>query len=262
MSVLLVLVLGVLQGLTEFLPVSSSGHLALAQLLVPGFSQPGLLLDLALHLGTVVSVLVLERERLGEVLRQRCAGRLALLLLAGTAATAVLAFPLRHLAERAFQEPAWIGAGFLLTAVLLLASAKKAPGPEGLPSLRQAVLVGLAQGVAVFPGLSRSGTTIAAALAAGVGRRWAADFSFLLAIPAIGGATLVEAAEQRHALIAQGGEFWQLCLLGALAAAGSGLLALAVVRKLVQERKLAAFAWYLLPLGALVLLGAFGGWWR
>jgi undecaprenyl-diphosphatase len=250
MSWVVALLLGVLQGLTEFLPVSSSGHLALAQMLIPGFSQPGLFFDLALHGGTLISVLALEWDRLREAWRQGYVGRLGLLLVLGTGATALLAFPLRRWAEEAFHRPGWIGVGFLLTRE-----------GEGLPSPWQAVLVGLVQGVAVFPGLSRSGSTVAAALLSGMNRRWAADFSFLLSLPAIGGALLVEGVQQRAALAREGAAFWGVAFLGALAAAASGLLALRLVRRLVHQGRLAIFALYLVPLGLLVLVGLALGWW-
>ncbi|MGC8915963.1 MAG: undecaprenyl-diphosphate phosphatase [Thermoanaerobaculum sp.] len=262
MSLVAAILLGVLQGLTEFLPVSSSGHLALAQMLIPGFSQPGLAFDLVLHLGTVVSVLALEWGRLREALRQGHAPRLAGLLLVGTAATAALAFPLRSWAEGAFSKPLAVAAGFALTAVLLVTFGRGDGGGEELPTWKQALAVGLGQGVAVFPGLSRSGTTISVALACGVNRRWAADFSFLLSIPAVAGAALVEAVREREALLAASSQWEMAALLGFVAAAGAGLAALCAVKRLVQQGRLAVFAFYLVPLAALVVVGHVLGWWR
>lgn len=261
MGLLTFLFLGLVQGLTEFLPVSSSGHLALAQLLLPGFSQPGLVFDLALHGGTLLSVLALEWERIREAWQQGYALRLAVLLGVGTAATAAVAFPLRDLAEGAFSQPGWLGCGFLVTAVLLLSSDRSSPRTQGLPSLAQAVIIGLVQGIAVFPGVSRSGSTVVAALWMGLNRRWAAEFSFLLSVPAIGGALVVEVLGQKESLSAQPGSFWLSLGLGALAAAASGLFALVLVRRLVLQGKLGAFSWYLVPLGFLLLAGAVLGWW-
>ncbi len=261
MSWLAAVLLGLVQGLTEFLPVSSSGHLALAQSLLPGFAQPGLVFDLALHGGTMLSVLVLEWPRLLESVRGGTLGRLVLLLTVGTAATAAVAFPLRGWAEAAFAKPFWVGWGFLLTALLLLLSRRCQPHGEELPRVWQALLIGLAQGVAVFPGLSRSGTTIAVALVVGMGRRWAADFSFLLSLPAIGGALLVELWSQRQALVAQVPLFWLQAGVGALVAAAAGFAALLLVRRLVREGKLAVFVPYLVGLGLLVLVAASTGRW-
>ncbi|MCS7183066.1 MAG: undecaprenyl-diphosphate phosphatase [Thermoanaerobaculum sp.] len=261
MSTVVAVMLGVLQGLTEFLPVSSSGHLALAQMLIPGFSQPGLLLDLALHVGTMVSVVALEWSRLAEALRKRYAGKLAGLLVIGTGATALVAFPLRPWAEAAFSQSLWIATGLAVSGLLLLLSRRFAPGEETPPSWRQAVVVGLAQGLAVFPGLSRSGTTISVALAAGMGRRWSADFSFLLSLPAVAGAALVEVVRQREALAAEGPSLVVPCLLGGLAAALAGLLAITLVRRLLHVGRFALFAWYLFPLCGVVVVGKFLGWW-
>lgn len=261
MSTATALLLGIVQGITEFLPVSSSGHLALAQMLIPGFSQPGLFFDVVLHVGTMVSVLVLEWGRLREAFQQGYAGRLVGLLLLGTAATAAVAFPLRSWAEAAFAKPLWVAGGFALTAVLLLVGAKSSTQRDKLPSWTQAVAVGLAQGVAVFPGLSRSGSTISVGLAVGMTRPWAADFSFLLSLPAVAGATLVEVIKEKEALMASGSQWLAPALAGGLAAAVSGLFALFVVRKLVRSGRLWLFSWYLLPLCLLVVGGFFLGWW-
>lgn len=261
MSMTTAVLLGILQGLTEFLPVSSSGHLALAQMLIPGFSQPGLFFDVMLHVGTMVSVLALEWGRVREAFRQGYAGRLVGLLFLGTAATAAVAFPLRGWAEAAFAKPLWVAAGFALTAVLLLGSSKSRSEGDRIPSWGQAVAVGLAQGVAVFPGLSRSGSTISVGLAVGVTRPWAADFSFLLSLPAVAGATLVEVIKEKDALVASGSQWLAPALAGSVAAAVTGLFALAAVRKLVHSGRLSVFAWYLLPLCLVVVGGHFMGWW-
>lgn len=245
--------LGIVQGVTEFLPVSSSGHLALAQLLLPGFRQPGLVFDVALHLGTVVSVLVLERERIVAAVRERYAWRLAMLLGGATVATAAVALPLRQPVEAAFTRPLVVAAGFVVTAVLLLVMPRLASGHD-LRSLPwgTAVIVGAVQGVAVVPGLSRSGSTIAAATMCGVDRRWAADFSFLLSVPAVLGAALVEVWSHREALAAEGNGLLWPCLVGAAVAAVTGGVAIAVVRQLVRHGRLRVFAFYLLPLAAVV----------
>lgn len=261
MSVITAALLGILQGLTEFLPVSSSGHLALAQMMIPGFSQPGLFFDVVLHVGTMLSVLVLEWGRVRDALRRGYALELFGLLLVGTAATAAVAFPLRGWAEAAFQKPLWVAGGLSLTAMLLLASSRGRNEGETLPTFGQALVVGLAQGVAVFPGLSRSGSTISVGLLAGVPRPWAADFSFLLSLPAVAGATLVEAVKEKDALVASGSQWLVPSLVGGLAAALTGLLALAAVRQLVRSARLALFAWYLVPLALLVVLGHLLGWW-
>ncbi|HHQ47995.1 MAG TPA: undecaprenyl-diphosphate phosphatase, partial [Acidobacteria bacterium] len=219
--------LGVLQGVTEFLPVSSSGHLALAQMLMPGFHQPGVLFDAMLHMGTAAAIVVFERNRLIRWLRSPVGPRMLLLLIVGTLVTAVPGLPLRHLAEAAFGRPAWVGGGLLVTGLVVLVTRFLAGGAtdEESTSWRQVAAIGLAQGLAVFPGISRSGMTIATGLGAGLERQWAARFSFLLAVPAIAGATVVELAGARGQLGSMGPGFWTACTVGAVAAGISGYFA-------------------------------------
>jgi undecaprenyl-diphosphatase len=179
--------LGVLQGLTEFLPVSSSGHLALAQMLIPGFEQPGVVFDALLHMGTALAVVCFERQRIADWVGTDTGRRLLALLALGTAATILVAFPLRQVAVAAFSLPVWVGFGLLLTGGIVATTAllPGGAGDEVSTTWRQALAIGLAQGVAVFPGLSRSGVTIASSLGVGLNRRWAARFSFLLSVPVI-----------------------------------------------------------------------------
>lgn len=255
------IVLGVVQGVTEFLPVSSDGHLALAQLLIPGFSQPGLVFDVALHLGTVVAVVALEWPRVIEALRARTAVRLGAQLALATALTAAVALPLRTFAETSYQRPLVIAAGFAATALLLLVGrgASGALGPAVTP-WRTVALVGLVQGSAVLPGLSRSGSTIPLGLACGLERRWAADFSFLLSVPAVLGAAFVEEVTHHQEVVAAAPTLWLPALLGAIVAGLTGAAALTLVRRVVQGGRLHLFALYVAPLAVAVaaagLLGA------
>ena len=190
--------LGVLQGLTEFLPVSSSGHLALAQMLIPGFEQPGVVFDATLHAGTAGAVVWFERRSILSWLGSSPGRRLLGLLVLGTIATVVVAFPLRRVAVAAFSQPLWVGFGLLLTGVIV-ATTRFLPGGSGNESTttwRQALAIGLAQGMAVFPGLSRSGVTIAASLGTGLDRGWAARFSILLSVPIIAVVTVGQIFER------------------------------------------------------------------
>lgn len=261
MSPAIAVLLGVLQGLTEFLPVSSSGHLALAQMAIPGFKQPGVVFDAMLHVGTASAIVWYERSEISRWLTTSGGRRLLGLLFAGTVATAVVAFPVRHTAESAFGRPLWVGAALVVTA-FVVAVTRWLPGggcDEAGMSWRQAMLVGLAQGVAVFPGLSRSGMTIAAALGAGLERGWAPRFSFLLGVPAILGVAVLEIADERHALAAAGLSYWTSCVVGAVAAAVAGYFALRLVIATLSSRVFYRFAWYCLPLGAVVIILAWSG---
>jgi undecaprenyl-diphosphatase len=262
MTVWQAVLLGIIQGLTEFLPVSSRGHLALAQALMPGFSQPGLVFDVALHLGTVLAILALEWQKILEVVRERYLIRLGAQLVLAMIATSVLALPLRRWAEDSIRYPLLIAAGFVVTAALLIAVRSRKGQIDGPRMTWSAsAFVGLAQGIVVLlPGMSRSGTTIAAGLGAGLQRRWAADFSFLLSVPAILGAAVVEGWSHR-AELAVARNFVVPVVAGTLTAALVGFAALVLVRRLVQQGRLHLFAFYLLPLAVLtVVLNLLGVW--
>jgi len=247
--------LGLLQGLTEFLPVSSSGHLALAQAMIPGFHQPGVVFDAMLHVGTAFAVVWAERRQLARWLTSVAGWRLIGLLVLGTAATGILGFPFRHAAESAFTHPGWVGLFLLLTGLIVLGTRFLPGGSRGETETgwRDALGVGFLQGLAVFPGLSRSGTTIAAGLGVGLDRTWAARFSFLLSVPAIAAATLLEVVGARGEVAGLGFSFWLACLLGGVTAAVSGYFALRVVIRTVTSKSFHRFAAYCLPLGAVVV---------
>ena len=260
MSFGVAVLLGVLQGLTEFLPVSSSGHLALAQMVIPGFSQPGVVFDAMLHVGTAGAVMWYERREIRRWMTSPGGRRLLGLLILGTLATAAVAFPIKNVAEAAFLRPTWVGIALIVTG-LVVALTRWLPGgsrDEVGTTWRQAVLIGLVQGMAVFPGLSRSGLTITSALGAGLDRSWAARFSFLLAIPAIAGVAVLEVFDERHALAAAGSWYWMVCLVGAVAAGFAGYFALTIVVKTLSSRVFHRFAWYCVPLGIIVVVLTWG----
>ena len=253
--------LGVLQGLTEFLPVSSSGHLALAQMLIPGFEQPGVVFDAMLHAGTACAVVWFERRTIVGWFSSSEGRRLLALLMLGTLATVVVAFPLRRIAVAAFSLPVWVGCGLVITGVVVAAT-KLIPGGssnEKTTAWKHAVAVGLAQGLAVFPGLSRSGVTIAASLGAGLDRGWAARFSFLLSVPVIAVVTIGQIVERQAEVMIAGNGFLLACVLGAVAAGLTGFFALQLVIATVSSRVFHRFAWYCVPLGLIVLVLAIGG---
>lgn len=257
--------LGAVQGATEFLPVSSSGHLAVGQLLlgraVTGNSS--LLFEVLMHLATLLAVVVVYRRDvlgllrgvgralvavfrggLGPLVRDDAQANLALCVAAGTIPTGVLGLTLRGPAGVLAGSPEGLGLAFLAVAALLLAS-RKWPGGSRELDWKAALIIGLAQGIAVLPGVSRSGVTIATALALGLPRAEAARFSFLLAIPAILGA----AALEFDCSAIPAGELALALSLSAATAFTVGLGALLLLVRLVQGGRLWLFAPYVAALG-------------
>ena len=186
------LILGLVQGLTEFLPVSSSGHLVLVSHLLQ-YDSPGLVLETVVHLATTLVVIIYFRRRLWEILtgiqKDWAARRLLLMLALAFGVTAVVGLLIESWVTAAFGSPGFSGAMLLVTSAVLLSIRFLPPEMAG-SSLWQvtwkvALIVGLAQGVAILPGISRSGITIVVALWAGQSRTSAAEYSFLLAIPTL-----------------------------------------------------------------------------
>lgn len=261
--------LAAVQGVCEFLPVSSSGHLALAQRLL-GFSSPPVLFNVSLHVGTLAAILWLyRREAWGACAagwrwlvrppRRDGAWRSfapadeaeteALGIVLATGVTAALGLPFVKRFEEAGNNPVALGILFAVCG-LELAATRWAPAGRSPVTLGRAALIGAAQAVAALPGISRAGTTIAVALFLGVERRAAARFSFLVAVPAILGAEVLGGL--RH-LSGPAIPAWQH-LLGGCAAGVVGLLALWTLVRLVQRGALHWFAPYLLALGVAVAL--------
>lgn len=265
MSVWQAILLGILQGATEFLPVSSSGHLVIVPHLL-GWPNPGLALDTILHLGTLVAIVAyfwndlwrLAHAALSSLRRRQLDdpdARLAWALVVATIPGAILGVLLQDFFEQLFGMPR-VAAGFLLvTAALLLLSEyfAKRELPITAMSWWHAILIGLAQALAIVPGLSRSGSTIAAGLLLGYRREDAARFSFLLAIPIVLGGGLY----QMYKVLRAGMGVVQLQIFGVgfLAAAITGYIAIAGLLMLVRRRSLWPFALYCAVFGLLVLTG-------
>lgn len=254
------IILGLVQGLTEFLPISSSGHLVLVPAVL-GWEEPSLTFDILLHLGTLLAVvLYFRRELLGLILGvcgrgqdPAIARRLAGYLVIGTIPAAVAGLALGDVFERLFQSPLWVCGELVVTALVLLATERLGERAERRDlDGRAATAIGLAQAVAIAPGISRSGTTIGAGLWLGLPREEATRFSFLLSIPAIAGAGLVSLGD------VAGGRFELTAgVMAGVAAAGiSGYLSIGGLLRYVRTRSLGVFAAYLLvvaPVAAIVI---------
>ncbi len=248
------ILLGLVQGLTEFLPVSSDGHLAVIGH-VAGVHTPGVFVEVALHVATLGSILVVYGRRfwqlvVGVLRRQPDALRYAGLLIIGMIPAGLVGIFLQHLIERAFQSLWAAGVGFLVTAACLWSTRHRGPEGASQPSPRGALIIGLAQAFAPLPGVSRSATTISSGLWVGLGAVPAADFSFLMAIPLIAGAGLVEA---RHASadIAQVGAV--PLLVGCIVAFLSGVFAIRFLVAMLRRGRFYLFAPYCLAIGLFTL---------
>jgi undecaprenyl-diphosphatase len=252
--------LGTIQGLTEFLPVSSDGHLALAEILF-GFDDAGLTLNVMLHAGTFLATLIVLWRRLAPAVvdgtralvrpsrfAETQGGRDALVVILATVPTAIIGLVLRDRVERWTSSPLVVGLGFALTGICLLSTRWVKPGERQEPSLLGAIAIGIAQGFAVLPGLSRSGSTITLALWLGVRPERAFELSMLMSLPAVLGAVLLELPK-----LLRSGDGYVMAAVGALVAFAVGLFALVVLRRIVMRGHFAWFALWVLPLALATL---------
>lgn len=247
-------VLGIVQGLTEFLPVSSSGHLILFErMLNADTGGADMFLGVMLHAGTLIAVLAVYLPMLWELLKSD-RRKFGFLLLA-TLPAALVGVLLGDLVDSLFFGGEWLWLFFALTAVLLFVCERKARRPRVLRPLNagRALFVGGAQALAVIPGLSRSGTTLAAGMLAGLSREEAADFSFLMSIPVIAGAIFVELIKVMRGGGYAAGVSWQCLAVGGACAAVFGFLSIKGMLRAVKGGRLTGFAVYLAVLAALLL---------
>jgi undecaprenyl-diphosphatase len=262
------LVLGILQGATEFLPISSSGHLVLVPWWL-GWEEPPLIFGVTLHLGTLVAVLVYFWRDWQGLLRagvnalrdprnQDPDTRLLLLIMVGTIPAVVAGVLLEETFEAAFGEPAVVSAFLLLTALLLVISERLYVADRTLSDItvRDALIVGTAQALAIFPGISRSGSTIAAGIGRGLPRSVAARFSFLLAAPIIFGAGAKEALDVLLTDQSVSSDLLAAMAVGSVAAAAVGFACIWFLLQLLQRWRLYGFAAYCAAFGTLSLLVA------
>ena len=262
-------ILGILQGLAEFLPVSSSGHLVLCQEYL-GFKEPQLLLDLVLHLGILLAVCVYfysdlknmfqetilffldiynGRAHFGDI-HTRSQAELALMVLVGTVPTGIIGLTFRLYLERLFADPTMVGFALITTGFILLIT-QLLPGDEDRKDyvmILPALLVGTAQGIALIPGISRSGITIVCGMLCGLKWELAARFSFLLAIPAILGAVVL----QLHSETPVSGEYLSL-FAGFVTSFIVGIVALKILMGIVNRGRLYLFSPYCWLVGTLAI---------
>ncbi len=266
MTFLLAMLLALTQGVAEFLPISSSGHLSLIQIL-SGCEVP-ILYDVMLHFGTMISIIIVFRRDIADMLRviggvfsgsarkkqkKSTAGRLLFLLIVGSIPL-ILAVFLSDAVESLMQEPLYIGLALCVTGLLLFFadSLRRGHKTEKDATVTDSLFVGLCQGLAIVPGLSRSGMTITAGLTRRFDRGFAARFSLLLSLPAVLGATVVAVVKA----VKENLDFSQLplYLLGMVVTAVVGCFAIGLLRRLVEKERFGAFVYYCLGLGVITII--------
>ncbi|MDR2606301.1 MAG: undecaprenyl-diphosphate phosphatase [Oscillospiraceae bacterium] len=248
--------LGLIQGLTEFLPVSSSGHLAFVQNVFDIELESSGFFDILLHLGTLISVLIYYRRDIWDILKHLTKRRMVPLVLIGTVPL-VLSVLLKGYEEILRKSNLSIGIAWVVTGLLLILSDKihfvTSGKTEETAKFRDAAAVGVVQAIAaVFPGLSRSGSTITAGLFCGLDRKFAVKFSFLLSVPAIIGANILGIKDAIE--IGVDSAMLPVYAVGVLAAAVSGYGAIRVVNWISEKAKFTYFGIYCLIIGAAAIV--------
>ena len=244
MSALSAASLGLIQGLTEFLPVSSSGHLVLAQSLIPGFSQPGVLFDVVLHLGTLFAVFYYFWKRILKLNRNYL-----MFLAVGTIPAGAIGFLFQSRLESMFGDVKWVAIELIITGIINLVI-DKLPNKTDKISIKNSFLVGISQAIAIIPGISRSGATIFTGASLGISKREAAEFSFLLSIPAILGANVLQF--MKHGISTD--VSLTSYLLGFVIAFIVGFFSIKLVFKFLAEGKFKIFGIYSIALGIIALI--------
>ncbi len=278
MTYLMSAVLGFLQGVAEFLPISSSGHLSLFQHFF-GMEEPDSLFNILLHFATLIAVCVYYFQDVVEMIVEFFRGvaalfsrtpsrgnppegrRLVLLVIVGTLPLfAVL--PVESKIEMLGGSPVFVSCALLVTGCVLFLSDRYGGGRKTAKNatIKDALLVGLAQGVATIPGLSRSGCTISAGMAMGFQRKFAVRYSFLLSLPAVFGATLLKVIKTIKAAEPLAEGILPKYLLGMAVAGVVGYFSIRLVDLLASKGKFGAFAWYCWGAGLLFLVLSLVGW--
>lgn len=251
------LVLGVVQGIAEFLPISSSGHIVILSELLHQLTgrtvdpEGNLRLNVALHLGTLLSIAVVYRHELRRLLEKR---RQCLAIVLATIPIVIVGFTLKDWIENNLQSPLVAGCGLLATSALLAAGHRLQKGERSLDEMPipSAFTIGIFQAVALVPGISRSGSTISGGLITGLRRDCAATFSFFIAIPAIAGAVVLTSAD----ILSENSPTDSLVplLLGAAVAFVVGLYSLRMLLRLLSSQRLHWFAWYCAVAGTTTII--------
>lgn len=271
------IVLGLVQGLAEFLPISSSGHLALLQDIFGVEADKVLLFAVLLHLGTLVSVFVVYWSDIWELIVELCATvrdlctgkglrleerpvrKLGVMIIVATIPTAIIGLVFNDFFSGMYTSMVAVGVGFLITGVIMFIAERMGSANKDIRKMnfRNAIFVGVLQGIAIYPGISRSGSTLVGGLTTGLKREFAVKFAFLISIPSILGSVILEtpdalAAGTDPALLGP-------IIAGVAVAAVSGFIAIKTMIRIVSNKKLSYFSYYVWVLGACTIAyGVFG----
>jgi undecaprenyl-diphosphatase len=248
------ILLGLIQGLTEILPISSSGHLVLSEHLLD-VKLPGVLFELMVHFGTLMSILIYFRKRIFGLIQSVFASgmrderRMVYLIIIGTIPAVIAGILFKDFFERAFSSPVMTSIMLLVTGLILLSTSFVRSGSRNVNVIR-AIVIGIGQALAIMPGISRSGSTISAGLLAGVKPLAAAEYSFILAIPAIFGAIVFKFDE----IVSINTDLLGQYLAATAVAFLSGLLAVYVILDFIRKGKFKYFGFYCLIIGVFGLI--------
>lgn len=272
MSYFEAVILGLVQGLAEFLPISSSGHLALLQQWFGIDENKVLLFAVLLHVGTLISVFVVYWKDIWELIVELCltirdlvtgkglrleerpVRKLGVMIIVATIPTAIIGLLFNDLFDKLYTSVLPIGIGLIITGFLLILAERTGNSSRGIDRMnfRNALFIGTVQGIAICPGISRSGSTLFGSLICNLDRKFAVKFVFLISIPSILGSAIMEAPDAIEA----GMDMAQLgpVIVGMAVAAISGLIAIKTMIKIVSDKKLSYFSYYVWALGAIVVL--------
>lgn len=263
MNLLQAIILGIVQGLTEFLPISSSGHLVLFQKILgvdistPQSQSMIMTFYIALHVGTLFAVIFFFWKKVVEMIR-RPFSKLPMQIVVATIPAIIINFLFGDFIESTYLTSALLGPGFLFTGTAIMISQKLADGKKGLEELKtsDSLLIGMAQGIALLPSVSRSGMTITTSLILGLQRGFAADFSFLMSIPPILGGALLDGIDIMKETTVPFESIGIGNMLVGMAAAGiTGFFAIKLMINAIKNMKLKYFAYYVFALGTLIIIG-------
>lgn len=270
MSYFEAIILGLVQGLAEFLPISSSGHLALLQQWFGIQEDKVLLFAVLLHVGTLISVFIVYWRDIAELivelfltikdlctgkglrLQERPVRKLGIMIIVATIPTGIIGILFNDLFDSLYNSIIPIGIGLIITGFLLVMAERMGASNRGIEQMnfRNALFIGTVQGIAICPGISRSGSTLFGSLICNLDRKFAVKFVFLISIPSIWGSAVMEAP----AALESGFDMAQLgpVLVGMIVAAVSGLIAIKTMIKIVSDKKLNYFSYYVWALGLIV----------